>query len=371
MKRFHTAALIIGILLSLFSPQKVQAAAGAPGSPDFGYGAWLHLNGNYLQNGLDSMAELKLDWIAIEVDWARWLPNPGITPDLSAMDQAMRSAAEHGSAVMISLTNPPDWALTDQGPSADAAAQLISSLASRYSGVLQAVELIPGANKTTGWKAAPVPAVYARFYTNIKNILKAQGIHLFLVAGGFSPVDAVKANGDMPDVEFLRGLYDAGAAGWLDVIGLHFSQLTGSPLNAPTSNESRVLRHYEQIRQIMLENNHQSGVIWITQLSVPDGTIEIGDRVYLDPQRQAEWLQQATNQIRSQLYVGVVFVQNINPPNQSISNFGRTSLIIQADTVHPFYTVLKAIIQQAHPENPQTDAGRPKGSSLLKCKPKT
>jgi len=371
MKRFRHAVLTAVLLLCITAPNMVQAAAGAPGSPDFGYGAWLHLDGNYLQSSLSAMAELQLDWIAIELDWSLYMPDPSTSPDMMAFDQALQSAAANNTAVMISLTNPPQWALTSSGPVADAASQIISSLAMRYPGVVQAVELFPHANTVAGWKAQPDPKAYARLVKDIKKYLNGDGINLTLAAGGLSPAVSTSSDIDMQDLDFLRGLYAAGAAQWMEVISIRFPQITGSPLKTPSGDQTYVLRHYEQVRQVMLENNHTSGLIWITQLSVPDGTIDRRDRVYLEPLRQAEWLQQAAMQIRSQLYIGVFMAQNINPPSPATSHFGRESLILKPDSVHPFYSVLKAIIQQMHPDNPQTDAGRPKGSSLLKCKYKT
>ncbi len=371
MKRFHFIVLTLFILLSAYAPKSVQAAAGAPGSSDFGYGAWLHMDGKYLQEGLILAAELQLDWIAIPLDWTRWMPEAGQTADFSSLDESMQRAAESHSAVMISLSNPPDWALTAQGPSVEATSQLISMLAARYPGELQAVELFPGANTVGGWKAAPDPAEYARLYWEVKSSLQAQGISLILVAAGLTPLDTSRTASDWQDLDFLRGLYSAGAGDWMDVIGLRLPQLSGSPLASPAGERPLVLRRYEAIRQVMLENNHPSGLIWITQLSIPDGTIDSGDRIFRDPQRQAEWLQQATIQMRSQLYIGAVFLQNINPPPPDASSFGNCSLILKPNSVHAFYPILKAIIQQARPGSPQDDSGRPKGSSLLKCKYKT
>ena len=371
MKRLSFIALILFVLLGCLAPRKVQAVAGVPGSPEFGYGAWLHPDGKYFQEGLNLLGELPLDWIAMPLDWALWMPDPAKTGDLSALDRAMQAASAAQTAVMISLSHPPAWAVSSQGPDSQLTAQTVTFLASRYSGILQAVELFPAANTIDGWQAAPDPAAYARLYAEVKSALQSKGLDIILVAGGLRQVAHSTAGAELNDLDFLSGMYKAGAAKWMDVIGLQFDQVTGSPLNSTADGQAFVLRHYEAVRQIMLENNHQSGLIWITQLCVPDGTINSGDKVYQDPQRQAEWLQQAAIQIRSQLYIGAAFINNINPPSPAASRFGKTSLILNSDSVHPFYSVLKAIIQQTHPEGLEQSSGRPKGNSLLKCKYKT
>jgi len=370
MKRIVFTALILLVLLSCLAPRNVQAVAGVPGSPEFGYGAWLHPDGKYFQEGLNSLSDLQLDWIAVDLDWAKWMPDPGKTPDVSALDRVMQSAAGSGIAVMISISNPPTWAVTKQGPDAIVTSQTLVFLATRYAGILQAVELFPAANTFEGWNASPDPAAYARMYTDVKTSLTSLGIDIFLVAAGLHPVAQTSARA-WNDLDFLRGLYAAGAAQWLDVIGLRLNHLTGNPLNTSQEGMSFGLRHYEAVRQVMLDNNHPSGMIWITQLCVPDGTINSGDKVYQNSQRQAEWLQQTAIQIRSQLYMGVVFFQNINPPSSSAAEFGKIALILSSDSFHPFYSVLKAIIQQTHPVGQEQSSGRPKSNSLLKCKYKT
>ena len=64
-------------------------------------------------------------------------------------------ALDSDIAIIARLSNPPAWALTAQGPSTEATAQLVTTLAGRYPGVLQAVEIFPAANTTGGWNAAP------------------------------------------------------------------------------------------------------------------------------------------------------------------------------------------------------------------------
>jgi hypothetical protein len=370
MNRLFGTALILLVLLGCLAPGNVQAVAGAPGSPDFGFGAWLHPDGKYFQEGLNSLTDLPLDWVAVNLDWAKWMPDPGKTPDVSALDGVMQGAAGSEIAVMISLSNPPSWAVTEQGPDSIVTSQTLVFLATRYSGILKAVELFPSANTFEGWQATPDAVAYTRMYSDVKISLQSQGINIILVAGGLHPVGLTTEH-ELNDLDFLRGIYAAGAAQWIDVIGLHLNNLTGNPLNASQGGMGFGLRHYEAVRQVMLENDHQSGLIWITQLCLPDGTINSGDKVYQSSQRQAEWLQQTAIQIRSQLYIGVVFIQNINPASPSDLEFGKTALILNPDSFHPFYSVLKAVIQQTHPEAQEQSSGRPKSNSLLKCKYKT
>ncbi len=368
MKKQLRWILVCALFLTLLPFQTAQAARGVPGSPDFGYGAWLFLNGKYFDQSLALLKDLQLDWVAIEVDWAALAKTSNARLDTARLDQAVNAAAASGAAVMVSLTNPPDWALTTSGPDAAAAASLILTLWQRYGEKLTAVELFPGANTRSGWGANPSPAAYAALFLQVQSQLTKAGSPVLLVAGGLRPLAGGASGKDWNDLDFLRGLYTAGANDWMNVLSVQFPRLTGSPLETPTST---TLRHYEEIRQVMLDFNHPTGLLWVTRMNPPDGTISIEDRECTDLQSQTEWLQQALIQARSQLYMGVVFAHSLNPPESNQVVHGRDALILEAGSLHPFYSVFKAIIHQTNPETGAARPGMPKSTNLLKCKYKT
>ena len=93
----------------------------------------------------------------------------------------------------------------------------------------------------------------------------------------------------MDDASFLQALYKNGLRDAVTIVSVQASGLTGEPLQASDKSENRVLRHYENIRQVMLNNGHESGLIWITHLTPPSGNITAEDQKYLDPEVQSAW----------------------------------------------------------------------------------
>lgn len=370
MRKHLRWILVCVLFLSLLPTQTAQAARGIPGSPDLGYGAWLFLDGRYFDQSLALLEDLKLDWVAIEIDWSLLAAKPNLPMDTTRLDQAVNASAACGTAIMISLTNPPDWAMTASGPDAAAVGTLVLNLSQRYGEKLIAVELLPGANTSAGWGTKPSPSAYASLFVQVKSQLAQSGSPLLLISGGLRPLTAGASGVDWDDLEFLRGLYAAGASEWMEVLSIQFTQLTGDPLQT-RSNSGTTVRHYEEIRQVMLDFDHATGLLWVTRINPPDGTISIGDREYANRQSQTEWLQQALIQVRSQLYMGVVFTHSLNPPESNQAIHGRDALVLDSGSIHPFYSVLKAIIHHTNPDSGPVRPGMPKSTILLKSKNKT
>jgi len=345
MKSKPIIALIITMLglAAVFSP--VQASRGLPsrgipsrgipGSGEFAYGGLLWLQGNDAAQAAAIAGEMQLDWIALQFDWSAFYPEVTSSPDWTLLDSIMNTAGQNGSAVLLSVTAAPHWALSATGPDAFITAGLIKMLVNRYPSQIQAVELFPGANTSAGWQAPPDPALYARMMSVVSSQLASDGRQILLVAAGLIPVDPALLNGDMADMDFLRGFYQAGGATVSPVISMRMPSPTGSPLEAPEPARPSLLRHFEEIRQIMLENNHQDGLIWITGINAPITLFE--------QQAQSAWLVESFTLMRSQLYIGAVFYASLNNGSGTPTN---TSLISSVATGHLFYNELRILVSQ-------------------------
>ena len=311
--------LLFLVIVILFPVEAVQAAAGQPGTFQFGYGAHLSLQDPALNTVLQVIEKTGFDWIAVDYDWASHWPQRELTPQWEQLDALMLFAQEHGIAVMLSVTNPPSWALKESGPAPRKTANLVVNLLKRYPYSLGAVELFPGPNTVQGWGANPNPADYVQILRYTREALQANALSVEIVVGGLVPLpEGEAAPGDMPDLDFLRGLYQAQALEYTPVIGVRLPTLAGQPSQSPsTSSGNVVLRHYEQVRQVMLDNGHKNGLIWITGFSWPS---ELSNA----QEQQTQWLQDAYLWISSQLYVGTAFFTLTQPNN-----------VVSSDFVHP------------------------------------
>jgi len=350
MRKFCFCAAVVlalGTALLCFFP--VQSAKGVPGSPEFGYGVWLYLDGGQLDAALQQIPDLNPDWVAIEIPWSVYYPAEASTPDYTALDETMQILEQSPAAIMFSITRPPAWAVGAQGPDATKSTTFIRSLLERYPQQIEAVELFPAANTSSGWGAPPASQAYMNFYRNVAPQLVALNPALVVAMGGLTPLSPEQLASPTPatidDLVYLQGLYDAGIAATPAVISVRLDANTGDAMTPPDGAERRYLRHYEEIRQVMLKNNHAGGKLWVTRLAFPDGKLRAEDQVYRDEQNQAIWLFKAFTQLRSQLYVGVTFLQSMNPAAAG-NGAPEQALVLDANKKHPFYTVLRDMIVQ-------------------------
>ncbi len=291
----HHLALFLIILLTACNaqPLPIQSERGAnvPGTPhslDFGYGARLDIHSGEIDSSLPLAAQRNLDWVALDFDWEFTQPAPGQWNEDSSFSNAIQRANALGLATLVSVKNPPAWALTPSGgPDAEKTAKLVLTLCRQHPN-FSALELLPGANTRSGWGAAPNASEYAHLFETVQTHLDAENVNIYLVAGGLR--NTPSATEDMSDVGFLEQLYAAGLHP--AIIGIRLDNLTGNPLDAPSPGS---LRHYEGIRAVMMANGHNDGLLWITGFSLPAGA------------QDETWLKQAYQMMQSQLYLGAVF----------------------------------------------------------------
>lgn len=359
--------LLLVLTCVVFPTRSVQALPGTPGSAEFGNGAVLYPAGPNLDEAVLLAGDLELDWVSIPIDWSALQPVRQASPRLEEVAALIQAAGARGIAVMVSIRSAPAWALSTGGPGAEETAEFVYALAARGGQALRAVELFPGANTRQGWGAAANPEAYAQVFQAVAGRLRQENLALFLVAGGLQPQPEIPPAGNTADLAFLQALYDLGAADWMPILSLQYPELTGDPLLLPSAREGRVLRRYEDARRVMAENHHNSGMIWITLICLPSGTIDIQDSRYLDIDSQVNWLLQAFYLLRAQLYIGVAFLPGLNTEREGTAQ--ATSLIREAGVYHPFYSSYRELTGSTQDETLVIKPGKRKGGSLVKKRP--
>lgn len=356
MRLILASLLCLGAILANFLP--ARAARGAPGSMEFGYGARLETDGPYFQDALDMAADLPLDWLGVTLRWSQYAP---ASAAWERLDSILQFCDRSGTSVLLSLTEPPADARAGDGPDIGKTAAFVLELAARYPG-LGAIELFPGANTARGWGGRPDPRAYTKLFAAVQSGLQASGSNVLLVAGGLQPLTSNHPAGDIDDLDFLRELYAANPALALPVIGLVL-QPAGDPLAAPDGVDRGILRHYEEVRQVMVDAGRAKDLIWVTSILPPDGTISSSDPNKPGSFNQTNWLYQAYGQMKSQLYIGVAFYRSLNP---SAKNPRDSALILNNQQYHPFYGILRELIAQNSPGWAPPRHGRPKSEALQK-----
>jgi hypothetical protein len=337
----------LGIIILLFvitRPVPALAESGLPNSAEFGYGVRLDLSGAQINSSIAAAASLKINWLAIDFDWASVWPAKDDSPDLEPLNQAMYLAQQNHLSVMISITRPPAWVVSAEGPDPTMTGQVVKYLARTYPGVLLAIELFPGANTIQGWGTAPNPNAYFSLMQTVTQALQSSGSSIIIVAAGLTPLPPNPPAGDIDDLVFLDTLYNAGAQSWMPIISIRIPEITGDPMFTPTQDEKRCLRHFEEVRQVMLIHDHRQGLIWLTGFSWPTENLQTSDTIYQNPTEQTRWLNQAYQILKAQLYLGVAFFSQINPPGPHTVTPNPVSLIRQDLSIHPALANLGLLI---------------------------
>jgi hypothetical protein len=369
MNSFIKKCLVMILLLTLVSipVQRAEAAKGVPGSPEFGFGLMLHLDGPLLDETIDLVTELNPDWLYVPVSWVDSQADGSAELNVAALDRVIAKAAQYETPVALSIFQAPDWALTPDGPDAQMAADFAALLVQRYPKTVQALEIFPKANTSHAWGSAPDPRSYLALFAAVQDRLKADGSDVLLIAAGLQlfGTDDTDPAVEMDDLAFLQGLYDAGGQERIRVISLQYADLSAKLMDSPFDKQAQVFRHYEMVRATMLANHHAEGLIWITSFSLPSGVYDQDILNSEDLLQQHNWLQQAYYQAHSQIYIGTAVLQSLNPPPAGFA--ARTAAMVQPGGArHPFYQMLMEMTMENNPDGTLPKLGRAKMGGLLK-----
>lgn len=297
--------LLLALLGSVLGIDSAQAG-GMPGGGKFGFGAILDTNlavsqatsGTASSMALVLAAQSNMNWIALDLDWAAAAPEAVNPPDLSGLVSLINEAKQQKMDILLSIHNAPAWALTENGPAPEHVQNLLGQVSLVASNRVVVVELFPGANTTQAWGAPANPAAYLAVLQAGREALRANQ-QIGLVIPSLTPVSQVTEPGDVSAEQFLASLYQLAPNENFQVIGLHYSQIVGSPADNVQVGAGAFLRQYEMVRQVMLDNGHSSDQMWITSFAWPV--------TLTNEAEQAAWVEEAYRQLQGQIYIKAAF----------------------------------------------------------------
>lgn len=191
-------------------------------------------------------------------------------------DRIVQAAEDHGLKIIARIDNQPQWASTRvQFPASSAPddlqdwADYVSALATRYKGRIQAYEVWNEPNLSNEWGSSPDPAAYTQLLQASYTAIKAADPQASVISAGLSPTTTTSSDA-MPDMQFLQGMYAAGAKGSFDMLGSNSQAFKAPPCadpaqvaqdptltnNDPSSTDlTRVyaFRHVEDYHQLMVQ----------------------------------------------------------------------------------------------------------------------
>lgn len=198
-------------------------------------------------------------------------------------DLIVEAAEEAGLRLLVRIDRQPLWSqasqteLIENGPPADPQdlADFCGALAGRFRGRIAAYQVWNEPNLTREWGGQPPdPAAYTTLLRACYQAIKAADPAAIVISAGLAPTGNQLPEA-LPDTDFLRGMYAAGAADAFDVLGVNAPGFKAPPEMSPDEVAGRpelggqrffAFRHVEDMRQIMLEQGDGARQIAILEM---------------------------------------------------------------------------------------------------------
>jgi polysaccharide biosynthesis protein PslG len=291
-------------------------------------------------------------------------------------DRIVDAISQSGLKIIARVDNQPRWASPTitwpgSGPPDNPQdwSDFLTAIASRYKGRIQAYEIWNEPNLDREWgDRKPDSAAYTAMLKASYRVIKAADPQALVISAGMSPTTTDNAQA-IPDVEFIRQMYAAGARDSFDILGVHAAGYKAEPCmdpaqvaqsaeltnNDPSPPELRrvyAFRHVEDVHNLMLQQGDTNKQI---------GVLEMGWTTDARPGSQYAWFavdrnQQAGNLVGAfqcarqnwQPWMGFMTVIYIPDPAWTQQQEQYWWSITNPDgTARPAYTALKQFFATA------------------------
>src|ERR1700683_3730527 len=310
-----------------------QTAAGAAGpAMAFGIAASVaDIPADQLDSELSAIKALGVKWVRYDIEWDNIEPEPGQF-EWEDYDRAVQAVQGHGLQSLAILDYTPAWARDGAcsdtpmcGPAnpADYAAFVAAAVA-RYGPM--------GVHTWEIWNEPNIPEFFAQGANPDEYValLKAADVAIkqkqpgsTVLTAGLSP--AGSGGGSLSPVDFVNGMYAAGAHGYFDALGDH-------PYTYPATAGTQPLDAWGQmtmIHGIMAAHGDAGKKIWITEYGAPTDGPDPTD--FVSEALQAQQVAVAVRLATSYPWVGAFFWYTYEDPGTSTDTEENFFGLVRAD----------------------------------------
>jgi hypothetical protein len=225
-----------------------------------------------IQRTFQMVREMGATWDVEYFLWAAHEPQPGVY-DWSHADLVVDHAVNQGLTVIARLGYVPEWArpkdathlyLDENGY--DAFARFAAEFAKHFKGRVKYVIVWNEPNLSQEWGyRRPEPAQYTELLKRTYAAIKAANPEVQVLGGALAPTLAPPGNEfAMNDLDYLQGMYDAGAKNAFDILAAHAYGWT-FPADAAPSPDAVNFRRVELLREVMVRNGDAAKHVMITE----------------------------------------------------------------------------------------------------------
>lgn len=208
------------------SPDNLSVSLEQMPSPDYGIQAFLYWRSENADRDLKLVEDIAFNWVKQEFPW-REIERLGKGQyDWANTDRMMDQIDSHGLKVIARISTQPPWAggaYPEIGPPDNYQdyVDFLTVLATRYQGRIDAYQIWNEPNLSREWgERPPNPAEYTELLRLSYETIKAIDPEAIVITAGLAPTTR-SDDVAMPDVNFIQGMYDAGAAPYFDALGVH------------------------------------------------------------------------------------------------------------------------------------------------------
>jgi hypothetical protein len=345
--------LLLTLILPLIQPAPILITPGPPQTVQTAHaivGVHTRLTDEVeewkIQRSLQLVREMGAPWIVEFFPWAYYhAENGGIAWEHP--DMVVNHAVAQGLTVVarIGLTpgwaRPPDTPLTYLDESAyDDFARFTAAFAGRYQGKIAHIIVGNEPNLSYEWGyRQTTPQDYVDLLKVVYPAVKAANPDAVVLAGAMAPtLEPAGSPWGLNDLDYLAGMYAAGAADYFDALAVHTYGLTFPP-EAEPGPDLLNFRRVELLRQVMVEHGDADTSIFITETGWNDHprwtrAVRPGQRIQytLDALRYAE---------ANWPYVELIAIWAFRLPAPSRSYMDYYTLVTPEFVTKPIYDEVK------------------------------
>lgn len=270
----------------LMGPEPVEIRFDS--SPTYGIHTFLWWKPDIAQRDLQLVQQMGFGWVKQKFSWRDIEGIQKGSYDWFRPDLIVDMVEEAGLQLVVRLDQQPLWSvemlppeqITTNQPPVDYQdfGDFCGAVAERFRGRIAAYQVWNEPNLSREWgEQPPDPAQYTELLRVCYEAIKTADPDAIVISAGLAPTGTGLPLA-LPDIDYLQGMYEAGAAAYFDVLGLNAPGYSAPPELSPEEAKDPAygggrwfaFRHVETMRAIMVANGdgHKQVAIlemgWIT-----------------------------------------------------------------------------------------------------------
>lgn len=193
-------------------------------------------------------------------------------------DRIINHAHTQGLQVVARLGMTPGWARPADTPlnyldetGYDDLAVFAAAFSARYAGKVSHIIVLNEPNLSFEWGYRPTtPTDYVKLLQVVYPTVKQANPQMNILAGALAPtLEPAGSPWGLNDLLYLQGMYEAGAAEWMDGLAVHTYGFKFPP-EAEPADDILNFRRVELLREVMMQNGDAESDIYITEMGWND-----------------------------------------------------------------------------------------------------